>query len=602
MSARLNSKFPDKPAGAERKKSDGPFDSERFPTKTNDGVSKLLEALTGEDADIEATYAALISARKLALDTKVFAQDMEPTLPLICRRMKKHIDDLKVQKLATLAIASLGEKKNLRTQIAESGTLKQLLLGWSVFHDNESLSKEIIVTLRTISSQESSRATACELGVIPLTIAAMKAFEKCFYIQGQGTSLLTSLAYESDKDKLAVCDEGGIIVVCRAMKDFPAMEYAQLQAKGCIFLRNMSAENSDGCARIVEEGGVDSILRAIDKFQRSAEVVEHGIAALGNLVSSPATCLQGNPEMFKKTLRVVSKLLVTTKDRMDKYAKVHERILALLGTAAKYDSFAQTFIGEIDAIPDIITILRIHMFPKLPKPASTSYSVVCRAAALLRCLAFQEQNRKEIVDVDIGVKCLTDSAMTLKNEAAQIEQALLAIGNTLFDSSEGKEAFARCNGVRIILDIMKEHAHVTGVQEACCLSLRAVCSKSAINAGEATKLGGITFCLHILRSFRENCVLQEESMSCLLVLVQNEPASTIIGPQETEMVKTVHQSVKAFPHSVTLRAQEELLLKFLKGENHEEKPKEQRGMRRRKLMFLPKKKEDLLSKYEDDIK
>eukprot|EP00173_Palmaria_palmata_P005442 Plantae.Rhodophyta-Palmaria_palmata.ctg9679.p1 GENE.Plantae.Rhodophyta-Palmaria_palmata.ctg9679~~Plantae.Rhodophyta-Palmaria_palmata.ctg9679.p1 ORF type:complete len:470 (-),score=82.13 Plantae.Rhodophyta-Palmaria_palmata.ctg9679:35-1327(-) len=430
----------------------------------------------------------------------------------------------------------------------------------------------------------------------------MRTFEKSFYIQGQGTSLLTGLAYESGKDKLAVCDEGGIIVVCRAMKDFPAMEYAKLQAKGCIFLRNISADNSDGSARIVKEGGVDSILQAIDKFQHSAEVLEHGIAALVNLMSAPAMCLQANPEMFKKTLRAVSKLLVTTKYRMDKYAKVHERILGFLGTAAKDDSFAQTFIGEINALPDIITILRIHIFPKLPKPASNSYSVVCRAVALLRCLAFQEQNRKEIVEVDIGVRCLTDSAMTLKNEAAQIEQALLAIGNTLFDSSEGKDTFARYNGVHIILGIMKEHAHVTGVQEACCLSLRAVCSKSPINAGEATKLGGITLCLHILRSFRENCVLQEESMSCLLVLVQNEPASTIIGPQETEMVKTVHQSVKAFPHSVTLRAQEELLLKFLNGEDHEKKLKEQRGMRRTKSIFFPKKKENLLSKCEDEIR
>lgn len=555
-------------------------------------VSQVLQALCDNQFNVDKTCLALNALRKQALDSKVFPDDLAPALPLICQRMEQYIDNVLVQKHSILAIASLGDRKDLRRQIAESGALAQLFLVWGAFQNDEDLSKEVLATLRTLTSLEANRSFACNAGAVLSTVSAMKQFTKRVSIQSQGISLLTSLVFGSDADKLDVCTNGGVAVTVQSLKTFFSHEHASLQAKGCIFFRNISADHSAGATCIVKEGGVACIIDAIEKFQSSREVLDHGIAALVNLIRAPSKCLQAEPVLFKNVVKTISNLLFRTRSRSDRYGKVQERSLGLLGTAAKDDPHAQDVIGRVGAIPNIIAVMKLQFHPKLPPPASTPYLIVCRAVALLRLLAFHERNRNDIATLDGGVKCLIDSVLTLKGEAAQIEQALLAIGNSLFDSRPGKESFNRNNGVVALLSVMKEHPHVTGVQEACCLSLRSVCSRSPDNAGTAIKLGGIPLCLHVLRSFRGNCVLQEQGISCLIVLFQNSTR----GESQTEVLETVRQSVQLFPFSVTLRAQEELLLKFVNRDDAGTKPKDQH----RKLRFVPQKKKALQSKFKDD--
>jgi hypothetical protein len=522
----------------------------------------VRQSLSSELSNEASVCAACNALRNLAADPKRFPEELEPAIPLIFFQMKRHADNVAVQKCSVMALASLGEKKGLRQQIAHSGGLSQLLAAWSRHEADESLVKDMLVTFRTVTALEENRVVSSRSGGVEATLGALARFPNRSSIQGQCFSLLTNLAFESVDAKVLICKRGGVQAVVGALHRFQALDDAKLQAKGCALLRNIAAECPTGEAAVVAEGGIDRLTFATVKYRSDQDVLEQALSALINLARSPSNHFQPD-KVHAPVLREMQDLLSRSRARPDKYGRVHELVITLFGTMAKGNPAVQAEIGECGGLRAVVEVVHSHLDKDRPAIGSTSYSVVRRGAVVLRCLAFVPQNREKLVQLDRGVEVLVKSVSTLRMEAMQVEQALIALGNTLFDSPDGKASLARCNGVCTLLSVMTEHPHVSGVQEACCLALRAVCDGSSANSEEAVKLGGVLACLHVLRAFAQNAVLQEQGLAAVIVLMQNCP--TAVGKYSGPADEAATQAVDSFPYSVVLRAQRDLLAELNRG-------------------------------------
>jgi hypothetical protein len=508
--------------------------------------------------------------RKFAMDSRVFADALEPFISKAYACMRRYAEDVKVQKCATMALASLAEKKGLRWQVMASGGLDQVLAAWNRHGADEGLVKDVLVMLRTVSVEEECRGLLCGSGAIAFTVRFMRAFKERSSIQGHCISLLTNLTFGAADSKVLICSCDGVKAVLDCLRHFQTSTDAKLQGKGCALLRNLCSDCEVGEKQIVIEGGIACLVHAFEVYHRDCDVVEQSIIALRNLARSPGRYFDSSA-VHTPLLEKVSRLLVQSTLLQDTYGRAHELFVSLLSAVASESADLQDAVGQSGAISAVINLSQAYLERGLsPAPAAT-LSFLQRAAIFLRSVAFVAGNRKIVVESKHGVNVLVETVRMLRTEPMRAEQALLAVGNNLFDSEAGKTRFLDCNGICAILSVMTLHPHVSGLQDAGCLSLRAVCDGSPASSAAAVRLGGVEACLHVLNSFPENVILQEHGLAVIIIFVLGSGLSLM--KHKSAVQYAAYTATNAFPYSPVLRAQSELLAEELGGKESHRKTK-----------------------------
>lgn len=494
--------------------------------------------------------------REFAVDACIFSDVLEPYVPKVFDCMREHPNDVNVQKCAVMALASLGEKKGIRLPLVASGRLDELLDMWTRLEKDESLVKDVLVLLRTVSADETSRNLMYESKVIPLTVECMKLFCDRPSIQSNCMSLLTNLSYDSSDAKLLICERGGVQVAFECLRRFQAPVDAKLQAKGCALLRNLSVDFEPGEQLVVSEDGLNFLRDTFRQYRLNSHVAEQSLSALRNLAGSPK-CYFKNSAAHSLLLEEVTSYLLFTKTSPGRYCRVHEICISLLNTIASDDAVLQTAIGKSGGLLAVVDVTQSHLNLSHNSKCATVSSIPQRAATFFRRVAFVAENRRIVGSSENGVEVLIGLVRRLKTRALLAEQALLALGNTLFDFEDGKAKVLEYNGICEILSVMRAHPHISGLQDACCLSLRALCDGSRDNSAEAVKLGCAEACMNVMRTYNENVVLQEHALATLIVFVQNDIVGIqryLGGIQEIARAATI-----SFPRSPALKAQRHLL-------------------------------------------
>lgn len=528
--------------------------------------------------DAKSTCAECNALRTFAVDSCVFSDVLEPYVPKLYDCMRQHLSDVSVQKCAVMALASLGEKKGLRWQLVFDGRLGDLLDVWKRHQIDESLVKDVLVLLRTVSAEEASRSLLCDSDVIPCTIQCMTLFPQRPSLLSYCISLLTNLTYDASVAKSLVCGNGGVKALFVCLRRFQTVLHTKLHGKGCALLKNLSSDCEVAQELIIAEDGVDYLRNAFLRHRANCDVVEQSLSALRNLACSSRQYFEIT-SVYSPLLEELVRFLVCSESSQAKYGRAHELCISLLSAVASENSVLQEGIGELGGVAAVIDVTHAHLMERQDCGHALACSVPQRAAVFLRRMAFVAGNRVILRASAHGIHVLVELVRKLRTESLLVEQALLALGNNLFDSEVGKARLLELNGVCAILSVMTTHPHVSGLQDACCLSLRAVCDGSRANSDETVKLGGIEAFIHVLRTYNENATLQEHGLATLIVLVQNSGIG--VERYRSSIQEVACAAAETFRHSPVIKAQRALLNEELDESGLNGKP------RRRSRFILP---------------
>jgi hypothetical protein len=506
------------------------------------------------------------SLRALALDRRTLREDFIACIGTVTNRMVEFQWDATVQKCSLMMLAALAEKKELSSDIGNSRCLGVIMDSWAEHFQDRNLVKDVLVTLRSLTLLEGTRIMACDLGAIESTIQAMKEFGSHASIQSQSLALLCNLSFGSDEAKLKVSKAGGADVTVAAMRTFKSPKEVHVQLKACMFLRSMSSAPIPSENALVISGALDCLIHTLEAYRRDAEVLEQAILALTNIARSAPTYVSENRRNVSM-LASSAQIFSATHSQGKRYVRVHDALLSLLLAMAIDKEHVQAEMGKNGSLRSIIISVSHHIRNAEPPVSSPSSAIVVRrAAALFRCLSFVPGNRKIIAEHEHGISVLLGCIRVLRRESLQAENALLALANAIFDSPVGKASVHSCKGIETVVEMMKEHLHESGIQEACLLSIRAVCDGSHSNSKEITKLGAHMLCNEVMARFAENAVLQEHAMAVFIVLLQN--GASFSKDESRLIVRAADLATKTFPFSIALLAQRELLEKLLLGDLH----------------------------------
>jgi hypothetical protein len=331
-----------------------------------------------------------------------------------------------------------------------------------------------------------------------------------------------------------------------------------------MLLHSMSSAPKTFENALVTSGALDCLIHTLEAFRRDAQVLEQAILALTNIARSAPTYVDENGRNLSM-LASSAQIFSATHSQGKRYVRVHDALLSLLLAMAIDREHVQVEIGRNGSLRSMLNSVSHHIRNAEPPVSSPSSAIVVRrAAALFRCLAFVPGNRKIIAEHEQGISVLLGCIRVLRRESLQAENALLALANAVFDSPAGKASVHSCQGIQTVVEMMREHLHESGIQEACLLSIRAVCDGSHPNSREITNLGAHMLCSEVMARFAENAVLQEHAMAVFIVLLQN--GASFSKEESRFIVRAAELATKTFPFSIALLAQRELLEKLLLGD------------------------------------
>lgn len=546
-------------------------------------LDKALATLSLGTCPAEEVCAACNALRKFGTDIVIHRDLLLPAPSLLRNILRAYVKSSAVQKCAAMALASLGEKRAMSSEIAQTGCLAEMLSGWREHSKDESLVKDMLVSFRTMTTLEECRALTCELDGIHSAVSAMRNFSENESIQNQAISLLVNLVYGSSLSKSQICTAGGVNATLQAMRSFNSLRNSKLQAKGCTLLRNIAADSTQASDIIVSEGGVTVLAFVAETYRSDTNVLEQCVAALVNIAHSSISHFR-DATVRDELIQLLSKLICRTLSRPNPYGRFHDLALKFIGIICTDDGPTQLAVGETTVLSSIFDIARVHIANtdmnrhKLTRPDVTSpvqgfssHNVVRRAAGILRYLAFQSENRRAYENIENSGAVLVKAVEVLRVEPMAVEQALLALGNMVFDSGKLKAQLATCNCATTILSIMSDFQHASNVQEACCLALRALCEGSAENSEEALKFDGVRATARVVQGFPDNSVVMEHALAFGIVLLQN--CQNIPEREKGILKEEAASAAKRYPFSVALRAQNDLLCDLIYGKGSRSRKK-----------------------------
>jgi Spinocerebellar ataxia type 10 protein domain len=395
---------------------------------------------------------------------------------------------------------------HLNNEVAKSGGIDAIIyaLNLQINHKHETATVSALKMLRNLTQSEENRRAICKQAGTEAIVKSMTSRLEDARCCSHAALVLSNLAFGNQEAKESVGSLGGISAISKAMKLHGDVK--MMQARGALALRNLCYNSEKNQAIAGENNGTEVLLAAIENFLDDREVAHQSCVALANMSSI-------NPENRGRIVK--SRGVKTILKLMNKYPEsttVLDDGVTILRNVSAGSDLAQAEIGREGGIAIIVQGMR--------KNQSDS-RIVGKATAALRYLCFLDENRRRVA-ASGGIEAITEALKSSKFSAVAVENSLLAIGNSTFESPQNKAIVGRCGGIQAIVQALSEHLGNETIQEHGCRVLRNLADGFEFNRRLEIEYGAVNTGVFALMGYPESAAVQEQGLAMLLNLSMSE--------------------------------------------------------------------------------
>ncbi|CAB9505812.1 expressed unknown protein [Seminavis robusta] len=341
-------------------------------------------------------------------------------------------------------------------------------------------------------------------------------------LQKEACRAIECITRNNNRGKQAFGDNAKLATtaILHAMKDHP--KAARLQRMACRALASIASECPDCSRSIVHRGGLDWIRRTLKNHDDNTEVIECAFDILINITSSVHdAALDEEVAMTVSMERVLAMMLLFRKNE-----KMQSQGMALLCILCKTSQRNRAKIA---------TLYGLEVITKSLETCSLNKEVQRHGTTLIQHLSQSEGNAVAAgLMSEGGMELLLNVVRRHGSDPVVVQQIFLIIAKMArpFSDTIRKEG-----GIELILSGMKRHEEDINVQEAACMALWKLASKTE-NANVINGNGGVSLINAALARFATDEAISEVACEALATLSHDKQ---MILAQETLKARAAKQ-------------------------------------------------------------
>ncbi|XP_029380969.1 armadillo repeat-containing protein 6 [Echeneis naucrates] len=287
-----------------------------------EGQQFLLDILNKYQADFSVAHAAICAVRQCCLKHEQNRQDLVKggVLPLLTNSVKQHSECAEVVKEASAALRVMTFDDDVRVTfghahehakmiVLEHNGLKILIEAAKAHIDNISVLSELCAALSRLAVRNEFCQDICDLGGLKLMMTLLAECYETAELVRQVLNALRAIAGNDDV-KDAVVNAGGVQLIVIAMNRH--MTNSAVCEQGCACLSVLALRKPNNCKVIMEDGGALAAVQAMKAHTDAVNVQKQACMLLRNLVSRMRNYSQPILEMGAEAL--IAQALKTHQD------------------------------------------------------------------------------------------------------------------------------------------------------------------------------------------------------------------------------------------------------------------------------------------------
>ncbi|XP_043909874.1 armadillo repeat-containing protein 6 isoform X2 [Protopterus annectens] len=276
------------------------------------GQQLLIETMQENADSSEVTQLALRIVRHVCLKHEQNRQDLVKAgvLPLLVGAITKHAFEEEIVKEACSAVRVMTLDDDIRVPfghahdhakmiVLENNGLKVIIEAAKAFSENASVLGEICATLSRLAVRNEFCQDIVDLGGLNFMVALLADSIGCQELVKQVLSAIRAVAGNDDV-KDAIVNSGGADLIVQAVNRHHASP--QICDQGCAALSMLALRKPENCKVIMEGGGALTALQAMKVHPKDVNVQKQACVLLRNLVSRNPDYCQPILEMGAETL------------------------------------------------------------------------------------------------------------------------------------------------------------------------------------------------------------------------------------------------------------------------------------------------------------
>jgi hypothetical protein len=472
--------------------------------------------------------------------------------------MQEHVHSSLVQERALLVLGRLARENDaVLGKIAGSKGATRIVEAMIEHKASSIVQDRAVATLLYLTNIQQGRDEIVGAKGAECVCWAMKEFIRDKSIQMQGSTALCNLAFGSADHKKRIGKIGGIDGVIKAMEAH--QDDSELQARCCLALRNLTCGVRVNQWIAGRSCAIEGIVRAMIKFGEVVEVQYQGCVALANICADEPDnrCRAAEIGVIEATLKAIGRNM--------KHLNLAEHGLALLRNLSVGNQANQVHIGETDGIMTVLSCIREHM---------KSRSVLENACSLLRYLLFAKENRLFILQcngLEVLVRVLREGA----SHQGVAEAAIYALGNAVYDNPESKSAIGKYGGISALVEVMSSHLDSAAIQEHGCRALRNLADSDELTTRLLAESGAIDTSIFSCQAYPRNANIQEQAIAMLFNVAYSE--TNVQRMKGLDVERVVNQAREYHEDVPGVQSQAAALMQRLQNSGSDENLLDQSG-------------------------
>ncbi|KAK2822303.1 hypothetical protein Q5P01_022368 [Channa striata] len=277
-----------------------------------DGQQFLLDVLKKYQADPTVTCVAICAVRHCCLKHEQNRQDLVKLgiLPLLTGAITQLSECAELVKEASAALRVMTFDDDVRVTfgqahehakmiVLEHKGLKVLIEAAKAHHDNPSVLSELCATLSRLAVRNEFCQDICDLGGLKLMMTLLADSYESAELVRQVLSAIRAVSGNDDV-KDAVVNAGGVQLIVIAMNRH--MTNATVCEQGCACLSVLALRKPNNCKAIMENGGALAAVQAMKAHTDAVNVQKQACMLMRNLVSRMRNYSQPILEMGAEAL------------------------------------------------------------------------------------------------------------------------------------------------------------------------------------------------------------------------------------------------------------------------------------------------------------
>ena len=230
----------------------------------------------------------VVNAIVCAMRTFPSKEDVQTAACQALRRCSAKVEHFGNQNNPQLPEGPVSTSKNILLNreackiILSGGVLHSVLKAMQLHKNCRDLQREGIRVLRHSMSFDSVtvKQTISDLEGIEIIIAAMWSFNDSSVVQEDGCILVWSLAFDDLVNQSRILQNNGVGAILCAIASYSDSEAVQRFATGAL---HALSSDEDTCIYILDNGGVQTIMKTLEKFRDNQDIMEKSLATIANV-------------------------------------------------------------------------------------------------------------------------------------------------------------------------------------------------------------------------------------------------------------------------------------------------------------------------------